>query len=110
MTPEQQAAIDRLLRDDYDSYCVQDAVMQEQRDLRTVFDLYPAEHPADAPSVADELREARRIIQSLLPPQGLRTFAGQLARFMGEEPEPRITNAVAFLTRTSWVEQQETRP
>lgn len=44
MTDEQRQAVERLRKDNYGAYSVGDAIMQEQKDLRTVAEMYFAEH------------------------------------------------------------------
>lgn len=51
-------------------------------------------------SAPDELAEAREIIRSLLPPKWILRLSDGLNKVVGEETEPRIERALAFLNRT----------
>lgn len=65
MTPEQKAAVERLRKLQGSPVTDWRRPSQSVMDMMTVCELCLAEHPPDAPSAADELREARQIISEL---------------------------------------------
>lgn len=76
-------------------------------DWSTCADLHLFENPADGPSVADELREAREIIATLLPINEWCTNYRGLSGFPNDPIKREdIDFAHAFLDRTSRFEEQ----
>lgn len=99
MTDDQRAAIERLRR--FNHEIMQGTVVDCQRvdcegvdeARQIVADLYLAENPADGPSAADELREARRLLKVA------REFmAGDAVRWFRDDVD-------SFLARTTRFEK-----